>query len=827
MPIPDWTILTCFNPAILQVRRDPNSAESIELSFQLLLDHLNGRVPEPSDPDLVPVGPPTRTSSRLLSIDIETAGSTHFGWGGSQLAPQTQFHPHKSRWIDGHPLNELVQSVSITEIEGVDLPDGPIESSPAHTLDFTNAKPGKTRVFFLHRPLDRLCFRKWLQHASVLVGHNLAFDFLYLRYIGFGPLINPDSHLCIDTLGVAYLYSELLPSSSLKDLGPMFASYTPAHALDFDAGERFQSWRDPKLAVYNAEDTHCTALILGVLARAIRHRYGPDTSKLSDACLRFYHESLWLCISMSEAGYSFDSSSLHTLDARCLTTINRCEAVARSKYDLVLSKNAGPKPKKSRDNFLLRVLAAIDEHRQSQDPEAPSILDDPRLTRTDKRKEISLCDTNRELFRLELPPTHPIQRALKLIDRHTFAIKIRSTYVSPLLVARKSGVKKRRRSSLCIPRNPPPNWVPPPLPSDSPDTPSPPPTSVEQPTPSISHRAASLSSRRGILRSGRAPSRDCPSSICQQVLMAFPTWFPFPSRQEGGDEGGTEQARITARNPARQTDPEEIQNCYCSRFPGGILLSKDLDQAELRTAAVVTGEPSLIQAYTTAGVDLHTERAIQVFTMEVLAAKYGPVIDKKTPGFKDTERHAAKQGNFADLFDSSAETLQLTILRDSAILIPLDVCQKIVAARRSVRPVLCRWQDQMVEYVLEHHRLELHPFGISRTFHGSPSVLAKTYKSTIINFPIQAYAAMSMLHLQFLLRSKLADWTHPGTTIIQIANTYDSVTVDASQQSVESARSILADCFHESFDLDRPNFWSWLCGVHGHRVPMSYELKSQ
>jgi DNA polymerase-1 len=177
-----------------------------------------------------------------------------------------------------------------------------------------------------------------------------------------------------------------------------------------------------------------------------------------------------------------------------------------------------------------------------------------------------------------------------------------------------------------------------------------------------------------------------------------------------------------------------------SRFEGGSIVGIDLSQIELRVSALVSGEPSIRNAYIN-GEDLHATRARSLW----------PDYDQ-VPEEKKRRRQVGKMMNFADLFLSSANTMREQVYAQSNgdIDLPIDVFKEVVNTRNKIRPVLTAWQKEMIWTAKARHRIELPLTGQSRYF----SDIAKE-RSEIVNFPIQTTASNLMMQIQFHLQTEL------------------------------------------------------------------------
>ena len=356
-----------------------------------------------------PLSPPTPTSSRpdprTISLDIETYGITRFTAAGRLLPDQSVFHPARSIDVDGCPVRDLVQTVSVTVADR----DG----------DLAHLRPGPTFVFQLHIPAHRKHLARWLAHSRTILGMNLQFDLLYLRS-------QPDLrfHLehqtLIDLSVLNYLHSELRPERSLKALGPILGTHAyPKEQLDRD--KKYHDARDPDLHRYNAADTHNTLLACTELARRIRADY-PDTDKLSPECITHYSDTIWTVVRMSESGVPMDRAGLSELEQSVVSRMRDAEDAAAS-LGLVLT---GPGSAKSKLALMQSACTWIEHNRD------PAIRSHPLFQLTETKKEIAVNDVNRQLFLSFQPPTD-LADQLNLLGTYSSHQKLLSSYLYPLL----------------------------------------------------------------------------------------------------------------------------------------------------------------------------------------------------------------------------------------------------------------------------------------------------------------------------------------------------------------------------------------------------------
>ena len=180
--------------------------------------------------------------------------------------------------------------------------------------------------------------------------------------------------------------------------------------------------------------------------------------KLSPFSIALNSDTLWDCIEMSDHGVPYSISALEHLAATQLTEITGAELAAAP--DLLLS---GPGSAASKAALLNAAITEI----------GPTILDDPLLHYTEKRRSLSFSDSNRALLKSRLAPHSPLRALFDAADRHAAATKLLSSYLYPLLWHRRNN--PAHRTSLLVPqkghswspRNPP---TPPPSPPPKPPT---------------------------------------------------------------------------------------------------------------------------------------------------------------------------------------------------------------------------------------------------------------------------------------------------------------------------------------------------------------------
>jgi hypothetical protein len=560
----------------------------------------------------------------ILSVDIETYGYCEQDHRGNPLPTQMEkkgngrFHPAKSAFLDKPSI--LNATCSVTVIKG-------------DPNDLTTWHPDTTRVYNLTIPRHRIWLASALARSHILLGHNLQFDLLFLRYEhpSIRRALMGGRQLLVDTGVLTYMQTEMRQERSLKQLAPLLARFD-WDERPRDSG-RYTDPSDPALHKYNAVDTEATVHV----ARILASRISTDTpTKLSRRSLSFYSRDLWGCIRMSEWGVPFDMAAitrLHNqlvlkLDLLSSAITNVCGHL-NAPVPIMQGKNSNKTQEVMMDWILDRV---------------PALLDHELTKRTDVEKKISLSVHNYQLLR-ELNSDPALDKLLSLLVSYSKTDKLVSSYTKACLYhARDPDVL----TNTLIPEQPPctttssNSTVYSAIPKGQQPATSEPQQKSTSSTSSVNcdppsrpsknkltqlsprHRWALTTWRTRVTRKQyRATlppdplttrATPAPSPLCNEPIgMSYPTWYVVPGKATDSDnvEGGTEQGRLTCKGRALQTDPRIIQGCRIAR-PGYHLFSYDLAQIELRIAALLSGEQSLIRAFLN-GEDLHGARAIAIY----------------------------------------------------------------------------------------------------------------------------------------------------------------------------------------------------------------------
>ena len=718
---------------------------------------------------------------RVISLDIETYGAAKANHQGKSLPPQTVFHPKKSLYIDGVSPEDLILTVAVT------LPiEDPRKSidEPWDVAKLGQLHPGSTMVLNMWNKMHRECLANWLQHADTILGMNIQFDLLYLREFDpvFRSLIGKTSteptHTLIDLSVLNYLHSELREERSLKALGPILGSFSYDETLK---NSRFNTSGEERLKLYNAQDTHNTMLAISEFGKRIRKEF-KLTDKGGPWSLKFYSRNIWTAIYMSESGIPMSSLMLEDLYEDMKTKMEQACLNAK-KYGLILQ---GEGSAVSKDQLIDACINLIEETNED-------ILDELEVTA--KKKKVSFTKGNRVTLLENLPDSAlKLRKCLDYANEHSEAQKILSSYCYPLLHHRRNKIDDK--SSIIIPKD-------------------------SKPLKSFKKKPAKIYATTSE-RIDACQTKDEPVTYknrfrgdrtsSQGDSFAYPTWYITPShiKENKGSSGGTIQGRITCKGPSAQTFPPTVKNCLRSRFDEGVILGMDLSQIELRVAALLSGESSMIKAYKQ-GLDLHADRARSLWSD----------YDRLQTSQK-SRRQVGKMMNFADLFLSSADTMKEQVYTQSggSIDLPIEFFKKVVRSRATVRSKLTDWQLSLLQKAKNDRAIILPFTGQSRTFIGN---LGKS-RSEIVNFPVQTTAGNLTLCIQQelndLVESVWFDVVNKPMIFMQI---YDAIYIDTPLDCLETVKGLIETAI--TLVTGTKGYWGMLEEYTGNSIPLDYDIE--
>lgn len=310
----------------------------------------------------------------------------------------------------------------------------------------------------------------------------------------------------------------------------------------------------------------------------------------------------------------------------------------------------------------------------------------------------------------------------------------------------------------------------------------------------------------------------------------YSTVYPVPSYAKDGQggAGGTRQARIVFRGPARQTWPGRgrypVRKAVRSRFKGGTEVSYDLGGAELVVAAWLSGDKQMIKDVAP-GSDCHWKRTCDLFgedCVERMAHDKSVVLVAGRRGIHPTEtpkewkkwlRQAGKRGNFLALFWGGANKYQESVYEDTGLMLPMEVCEKCIHIVKDDWWKLNEWQASLVRFVRENGWLDIPCVGSRRTW-GWADVETDEHVSEIVNIQVQATAANIMLAWQMAID----EWCrNEGMQSGVTFNCYDDTFIDSPRDEFPVLEAKLPELLTCNWFINR------LKSYTGRLLPIAYD----
>jgi DNA polymerase-1 len=245
--------------------------------------------------------------------------------------------------------------------------------------------------------------------------------------------------------------------------------------------------------------------------------------------------------------------------------------------------------------------------------------------------------------------------------------------------------------------------------------------------------------------------------------------------------GGAVTGRMSCRAPNLQNVPRDPLFRDCFRVSGGrILVAVDFGQIELRVAAFVANEPTLLDAFNH-GVDVHKATAARL-------------LKKPIESISKEERQSAKVPNFGLLYGQGPLSLMRYARTTYGVVLTELEAKKLRAAWFNAFPKLRAWQRRQQD---EARRL-----GSVRTPSGRTRMLEgeRAQATSALNTPIQGGAAEAMLAALARLPKVLASL---GAKLVAVV--HDEVVVEAPEASATEVAVAVEAAMTEGFLAIFPN----------------------
>lgn len=231
----------------------------------------------------------------------------------------------------------------------------------------------------------------------------------------------------------------------------------------------------------------------------------------------------------------------------------------------------------------------------------------------------------------------------------------------------------------------------------------------------------------------------------------------------------------------------------------------DVNQDHLRMAALLSGDPLLMDAYFNPSMSIHTRTAFTIF----------PDADPNDPGWKDSNAYKlGKTLNFLVLFKGGADAFQRTALEDAGIEVDVEFCREAIYKWYHKHHVYKAWQDQMIALASRQGYLVL-PTGWSRTFGPAGSNLSG-FEGEILNFLHQTPCAQLLHSCQFEVLRRFRKYHLRSLICLQI---HDALFTDIYYGEEKNVREIMTDVMRHPPLL--PIFEEWV----GRTIPWDFESR--
>ena len=171
--------------------------------------------------------------------------------------------------------------------------------------------------------------------------------------------------------------------------------------------------------------------------------------------------------------------------------------------------------------------------------------------------------------------------------------------------------------------------------------------------------------------------------------------YESSTKGKDSDTAGTDTGRTSAKDPAVQTIPKHtiwakpLRKAYIAP-PGKVILSCDYAAGELRVAADIANEMSMINAFNH-GVDIHSKTAAGLVGMELEEFMLLHEGTDKQKSFFKRNRQGAKAGNFGLLYGMSAGGSQAYAASSYGLNLTLAEAEANRAAFFAMYPALTAW----------------------------------------------------------------------------------------------------------------------------------------
>ncbi|MCD4829381.1 MAG: DNA polymerase I [Candidatus Cloacimonetes bacterium] len=239
----------------------------------------------------------------------------------------------------------------------------------------------------------------------------------------------------------------------------------------------------------------------------------------------------------------------------------------------------------------------------------------------------------------------------------------------------------------------------------------------------------------------------------------------------------TSTGRLSSSNPNLQNIPirtelgKEVRRAFVPQQQGWLILAADYSQIELRLAAILAGDETLIQAFRN-GDDIHTQTAARIFGKDAAAVTAD-------------DRRKAKVINFGILYGMGSQRLsrELEISRDEA--------KAFIANYFDKFPAIGAYIDEQVELAKKEGCVQT-LFGrrlYLPAFQGSNKRAISEAERVAVNMPIQGGAADIIKRAMVAIDRKLRG----RDDVVMMLQVHDELVFEVRRDSLKELRALIID----------------------------------
>ncbi len=251
----------------------------------------------------------------------------------------------------------------------------------------------------------------------------------------------------------------------------------------------------------------------------------------------------------------------------------------------------------------------------------------------------------------------------------------------------------------------------------------------------------------------------------------------------------TSTGRIQSNNPNLQTIPvrkergREIRAAFIPRDDDYLILAADYSQIELRIMAALSGDQSMVEAFTS-GTDIHQVTASKVYKVGL------DEVDREM-------RAKAKMVNFGILYGISAFGLQ------QRLNIPRSEANDLINNYFEKYPGVQRYIDETIAFGRKHGyvKTETGRRRYLRDINSRNNSLARAAERLAMNSPIQGTAADMLKLAMIKIHRALEDGNYKTRMLLTV---HDEIVFDLFKSEADTVMPLIEACMKTALPLKVP-----------------------